>query len=99
MFDQDWLQRPAGQLWIALLGLLVIGAALAVHAPSLRRLVRCGANHLSEPALLLLVALAVPPVVALTRFGFFVSEPRYALPLDSVVPLLGGALWRVRLPI
>jgi hypothetical protein len=98
MFDQDWLHRPAGHLWIALLALLVIGAALAVHAPSLRRLVRCGANHLSEPALLLLVAVAVPPVVALTRFGFFVSEPRYALPLYSVVPLLAGALWRVRWP-
>jgi len=99
MFDQDWLQRPAGHLWIAVLALLVIGAALAVHAPALRRLVRCGANHLSEPALLLLVALAIPPVVALTRFGFFVSEPRYALPLYSVVPLLAGALWRARWPI
>ena len=32
----------------------------------------------------------VPPVVALTRFGFFVSEPRYALPLYSRVPLLAA---------
>src|SRR6266851_2924129 len=95
MFDQDWLQRPAGHLSVVLLALLVLGAALAVHAPSLRRLVRCGASHLSEPALLLLVVLAVPPVVALTRFGFFVSEPRYALPLYGAVPLLAGALWRV----
>src|SRR5207253_1670420 len=46
---------------------------------------------------LLLVALVVPPVVALTRFGFLVSEPRYALPLYGVVPLLAGALWRIRL--
>ena len=98
MFDQDWLQRPAGHLWVVLLALLVLGAALAVHAPSLRRLVRCGASHLSEPALLLVVALAVPPVVALTRFGFFVSEPRYALPLYGAVPLLAGALWRIRVP-
>jgi 4-amino-4-deoxy-L-arabinose transferase-like glycosyltransferase len=96
LFDQDWLHRPAGQLWVVLLALVVIGAALAVHAPALRTLVRCGANQLSEPALLVLVALAVPPVVALTRFGFFVSEPRYALPLYGVVPLLAGALWRVR---
>jgi hypothetical protein len=36
-------------------------------------------------------------VVALTRFGFFVSEPRYALPLYGVVPLLAGALWRLRI--
>jgi len=98
MFDQDWLQRPAGHLWIALLALLVIGAGLAVHARSVRGLVECGADRRSEPALLLLVALAVPPVVALTRFGFFVSEPRYALPLYGVVPLLVGALWRVSLP-
>jgi hypothetical protein len=101
MFDQDWLQRPAGHLWVVALTLLVLAVALAVYVPSLRRLVACGADHLSEPAILLLVALVVPPVVAMTRFGFFVSEPRYALPLYSAVPLLAGALWsvRVRLPI
>src|SRR5207244_1125737 len=93
MFDQDWLHRPAGELWVVLLALVVLSAALAVHARSLRRLVKCGADRLSEPGLPLLVALAVPPVVALTRFGFFVSEPRYALPLYGVVPLLAGALW------
>ncbi len=47
------------------------------------------------PSLLVLVALVVPPVVAFTRFGFFVSEPRYALPLYSVVPLVAYALWRL----
>ena len=36
--------------------------------------------------------------VAMTRFGFLVSEPRYALPLYSAVPLLAGALWRLKLP-
>jgi hypothetical protein len=98
MFDLDWLQRPAGDVWVVALALVVLGAALAVHAPTLRRLVVCGADHLSEPALLVLVALAVPPVVAMTRFGFFVSEPRYALPLYGTVPLLAGALWRARVP-
>ena len=44
--------------------------------------------------MLLLLVLAVPPLIAVTRFGFFVSEPRYALPLYSAVPLLAGALWR-----
>jgi hypothetical protein len=34
-------------------------------------------------------------VIAFTRFGFFVSEPRYALPLYGTVPLLMGALWRI----
>ena len=53
------------------------------------------ADRPAEPALLVLLAVAVPPVVALTRFGFFVSEPRYALPLYGAVPLLAGALWRV----
>src|SRR5262249_6885828 len=44
---------------------------------------------------LIFVAVCVPPVVALTRFGFFVSEPRYALPLYSTVPLLASAIWRL----
>lgn len=97
MFDQDWLQRPAGHLWVVGLALLLMAGALIVQAPAVRRLARCGADRASEPALLLFVALVVPPVVALTRFGFFVSEPRYALPLYSAVPLLAGALWRVPL--
>jgi len=95
MFDQDWLQRPAGHLWVVGLALLVMAGALAVHLPALRRLVRCGADRASEPALLLFVVLVVPPLVALTRFGFFVSEPRYALPLYAGVPLLAAALWRI----
>ncbi len=98
MFDQDWLQRPAGNVWVVGLVLLILASACAVHARALRRLLACGADRLSEPALLLLLALIVPPIVAMTRFGFLVSEPRYALPLYSTVPLLAGALWRVRLP-
>lgn len=97
MFNLDWLQRPAGHLWVVALALVVLALALGAHLPALRRLGVCGADHLSEPALLLLVACAVPPVIALTRFGFFVSEPRYALPLYGVVPLLAGALWRLPL--
>jgi hypothetical protein len=96
MFDLDWLLRPAGNVWVVGLALLVLAAAFGVHLRSVRRLVMCGADRLSEPALLLLVVMAVPPVVAMTRFGFFVSEPRYALPLYAAVPLLAGALWRVR---
>jgi hypothetical protein len=103
MFDLDWLQRPAGHGWVAAVTLLLLGGALFVYLPSLRRLItrgvdpRCAASV--EPALLLLVALVVPPVVSLTRFGFFVSEPRYALPLYAVVPLLVGALWRAPLRV
>jgi hypothetical protein len=95
MFDQDWLQRPAGHAWIAALALVLLAAALLLFLPSLRSLVRCGGVPGAEPSLLVLLAVAVPPAVALTRFGFFVSEPRYALPLYGLVPLLAGALWRL----
>jgi hypothetical protein len=95
MFDQDWVQRPAGHLWVAALALLVLGVVLIAFVPAVRRLVQCGIGAEAEPAILVLLALAVPPAVALTRFGFFVSEPRYALPLYGTVPLLAGFLWRV----
>jgi hypothetical protein len=95
MFDQDWPHRPAGHLVVAVLAVALLVGAMVVHVPAVRRLIRCGADRCAEPALLLFVAALVPPVVALTRFGFFVSEPRYALPLYSAVPLLAGALWRL----
>jgi 4-amino-4-deoxy-L-arabinose transferase-like glycosyltransferase len=96
LFDQDWPQRPAGHLIVAVLAVALVAGALLTYLPSVRRLMLCGAQPAAEPALLVLLAVAVPPVVALTRFGFFVSEPRYALPLYGAVPLLAGALWRVR---
>jgi hypothetical protein len=96
LFDQDWLHRPAGQAWIALLAIGLLAAALAMHLPSLKALVTRNASlQQAGPALLLLVAMVVPPIVAVTRFGFFVAEPRYALPLYAAVPLLAAALWRV----
>jgi hypothetical protein len=98
LFDLDWLQRPAGHLWVALLAVLVLLGVIVMYLPTLRRLVACGADASAAPALLVLLAVIVPPVVALTRFGFFVSEPRYALPLYSTVPLLAGALWRAPWP-
>jgi hypothetical protein len=98
MLDQDWLMRPASHLWVAGLALLILSGGPVVYARSVRRLLACGADRLSEPALLVLLALVVPPIVALTRFGFLVSEPRYALPLYGTVPLLAGALWRLPLP-
>jgi 4-amino-4-deoxy-L-arabinose transferase-like glycosyltransferase len=93
LFDQDWLTRPAGQAWIAALLVLALLIALGSHVPALRKLAQ--RKNGSEPALLLLVVLTVPPVVAMTRFGFFVSEPRYALPLYAAVPLVFGAIWRL----
>jgi 4-amino-4-deoxy-L-arabinose transferase-like glycosyltransferase len=99
MFDQDWLQRPAGHLVVAVAAIAVLTGVVLVYLPALWRLFRCGADRQAAPALLVMVAIVVPPVVALSRFGFFVSEPRYALPLYSTVPLLFGALWRLRWPI
>jgi hypothetical protein len=96
MFDQDWPLRPAGHLFVALVAVAALTLAVLTYWPAVRRLVVCGADRLSAPALLVFVAIVVPPVVALTRFGFFVSEPRYALPLYSTVPLLAGVLWRAR---
>ncbi|GAC1317162.1 MAG: hypothetical protein NVSMB2_10610 [Chloroflexota bacterium] len=95
LFDLDWLHRPAGKIWLVGIVLALLVAVLLAHLHAVRRLVRCGADRLSEPSVLLLLALTVPPVVAVTRFGFFVSEPRYALPLYGTVPLLMGALWRI----
>ncbi|HEY1297417.1 MAG TPA: glycosyltransferase family 39 protein [Chloroflexota bacterium] len=95
LFDLDWLDRPAGHFGVALGAVAVLTVVLLVYLPAVRRLFVCGADDEAAPALLVMVALVVPPVVALTRFGFFVSEPRYALPLYSTVPLLFGALWRV----
>jgi hypothetical protein len=98
MFDNDWLHRPAGHASVALGALAVLVVVVLLYLPALRRLFVCGADAQAAPALLVMVAIVVPPVVALTRFGFFVSEPRYALPLYSTLPLLFGALWRVRWP-
>lgn len=98
MFDLDWPNRPAGHLVVGVLAVALLAGIVLLYLPALKRLARCGADPLAEPALLVFVALAVPPVVALTRFGFFVSEPRYALPLYTTLPLLAGALWRLRWP-
>lgn len=95
MFDADWLNRPAGRAWVAVLAVGLLAVALALHLPSLRALARGASERCSLPALLLVIALVVPPVVSLGRFGFFVSEPRYALPLYSAVPLVLAALWRL----
>jgi hypothetical protein len=111
MFDADWSNRPAGHLIVAVLAVALLAGVVLLYLPAVKRLITSGVRPslgergacrataaLTEPALLVFVAIAVPPVVAFTRFGFFVSEPRYALPLYSTVPLLAAALWRLRWP-
>jgi 4-amino-4-deoxy-L-arabinose transferase-like glycosyltransferase len=100
MFDHDWLTRPAGRLPIALLLLALLGLAVVLQLGSLRRLFgRAIPDRAAAPALLVLLAAIVPPLVAGTRFGFFVSEPRDALPLYSaMVPMVAAAIWRLPRP-
>ncbi len=95
LFDHDWLHRPAGNPFIAGLALLGLFAAVGWHVPAVRRLFSSRPRQSTGPALLVLLAVVIPPVIAVTRFGFFVSEPRYALPLYSVIPLVAYALWRL----
>jgi 4-amino-4-deoxy-L-arabinose transferase-like glycosyltransferase len=95
MFDHDWLNRPAGRLPVAIALVASLGAVVVRHAAAIWRLCGRTPGQHTGPALLVLVAVAVPPVVALSRFGFLVAEPRYALPLYSTVPLLAYALWRL----
>lgn len=99
MFDDDWLTRPASHWPIAMAALLVLVLAVILQLPSVRRAVWRARDDGGGPLLLLLLVATVPPVVALTRFGFFVSEPRYALPLYSAAPLLAAALWRLPRPL
>lgn len=55
-----------------------------------------GAAHGHGTALLLLVLLATLSSMPFTRFSELYSEPRYALPAYSTVPLFFGALWKLR---
>src|SRR5919204_2464527 len=61
MFDQDWPQRPAGHLWVAALALVLLAGVVVMYVPSLARLISCGAQPASAPALFVLLAVAAPP--------------------------------------
>jgi hypothetical protein len=102
---------PVAVLFLLLCGLALVPhraslRALVTSGSSARRVPVAYRLHTTTassgvdpaPALLLLLVVCVPPVVALTRFGFFVSEPRYALPLYAAVPLAIGSAWRLPRP-
>ncbi len=99
MFDLDWPTRPAGFLPAVVVLLVLLALVLVRQRRAVLGLVGAGRGHAPGPALLVLLALCVPPVVALSRFGFFVSEPRYALPLYAAFPLVASALWRLPRPL
>jgi hypothetical protein len=91
--DLAWNMPTAGPLPIV--GALVVGliGVLVYHARSLRRLF--AHQPCSDAALLVLVALMVPITLIFTSYGYFMAEPRYALPLYSAVPLVAAVVWRL----
>jgi hypothetical protein len=94
--DMAW-DVPTAGAWpiVGLLVLALIGVVW-LHAGSVRELVsRARPGPGSDAALLVLVALMVPLTLAFTSYGYFMAEPRYALPLYSAVPLAASAVWRL----
>jgi hypothetical protein len=95
VLDLDWSAPTAGPLLLVVPLVGALGAVVAWHVPSVVRLVRREPGTVSGPAILVLLAFTVPLLLAATPYGYFVSEPRYALPLYSTVPLLANALWNL----
>ena len=76
---------------VPLVGILL--GVLVWHARSLQRLVRGQPG--GDAALLLMVAVMVPITLIFTSYGYFMAEPRYALPLYSAVPLVAAVVWKL----
>jgi hypothetical protein len=93
--DLDRSVPTAGPLPLVAPVILALVGVVAWHAPALRRLLTRAPGADSEPAILVLLALTVPAVLAVTPYGYFVAEPRYALPLYSTVPLLANVVCRL----
>jgi hypothetical protein len=94
--DMAWNVPTAGPLPIVVLLLIGLGAVLWLYAGSVRELVsRAQPGPGSDASLLVMVALMVPATLVFTSYGYFMAEPRYALPLYSVVPLAAAAVWRL----
>ncbi|MCC7106436.1 MAG: hypothetical protein IT307_14965 [Chloroflexi bacterium] len=97
LFEQDWPRRPGSWPWsgAVLLGLgavLLAPWAIALTAPF--RGPR-GAS-LATPYFGVLVPALTVVLASLGRFGELVAEPRYALGLYVVAPLVFASLWRLR---
>ncbi len=94
--DMAWDVPTAGAWPIAGVVVLALLGVLWLHAASVRELVsRAQPGPRSDAALLVLVALMVPVTLVFTSYGYFMAEPRYALPLYSAVPLVASAVWRL----
>ena len=99
LFDLDWPTRlGSSYLVTALIAALVVWL-LVRYLPSLRAVFRSdAAESASGPALLVAVLVLTPLLIAFSSFGqrLLIIEPRYALPLYSIVPLAAAELWRLR---
>jgi hypothetical protein len=91
--DLAWDVPTAGPLLLVVPLVLGLIGVLVWHLPSLRRLI--AGQPCSDASLLVLVALMVPVTLIFTSYGYFMAEPRYALPLYSAVPLVANALWQL----
>jgi len=93
--DLAWDVPTAGPLVVVAPLVVVLVGVLVWHLPSVRRLI--SGQPCSDAALLVLVALMVPVTLIFTSYGYFMAEPRYALPLYSAVPLVANAVWQLPL--
>jgi hypothetical protein len=94
--DMAWDVPTAGPWpFVAVLVLALLGV-LWLYAGSVRELLsRAQPGPRSDASLLVMVALMVPLTLIFTSYGYFMAEPRYALPLYSAVPLVAAAVWRL----
>jgi hypothetical protein len=94
--DMAWDVPTAGPWPIVAALVLALLGVLWLYAGSLRALLsRTEPGPRADASLLVMVALMVPLTLVLTSYGYFMAEPRYALPLYSVVPLVAAAVWRL----
>jgi hypothetical protein len=94
--DMAWDVPTAGPWPIVALLVVVLLAVVWLYAGSVRELVsRAQPGPRSDASLLVMLALMVPITLVFTSYGYFMAEPRYALPLYSAVPLAAAAVWRL----
>ncbi|MFN8523030.1 MAG: hypothetical protein U0821_07965 [Chloroflexota bacterium] len=92
MLDEDWPQRLGSIPAVTVALLLVVLLATWSQWRAIPALFRRGGGvreRAAAPFLVLL--LAIPPFVAVSRFAELWAEPRYALPVYSAVPLFVAA--------
>ncbi len=94
--DMAWDVPTAGPWPLVVALLLVLLGVLWTYAASIRELVsRAQPGPRSDASLLVMVAVMVPVTLVFTSYGYFMAEPRYALPLYSAVPLVAAAVWKL----